>query len=73
MSCMECTDMYSQHPKILPVWLGGQNAISSSYGIHLTKKNIPPESGRRAGRNGVGFVGFWALSFLRIFHALTGF
>jgi hypothetical protein len=35
-------------------------------------KIIPPESGRRAGRHGVGFVGFRALSFLSIFHALTG-
>ena len=35
------------------------------------KVNIPPESGRWAGRNGVGFVGFRALSFLSIFHALT--
>jgi hypothetical protein len=35
-------------------------------------KIIPPESGRRAGRHGVGFVGFRALSFLSIFHALIG-
>jgi hypothetical protein len=35
-------------------------------------KIIPPESGRRAGRHGVGFVGIRALSFLSIFHALTG-
>jgi hypothetical protein len=29
--------------------------------------NIPPESGRRDGRNGAGFVAFRALSFLSIF------
>jgi hypothetical protein len=37
------------------------------------KNIIPLESGRRARRNGVGFVGFRALSFLSIFQALTGF
>jgi hypothetical protein len=37
------------------------------------KVNIPPESGRRDGRNGVGFVAFRALSFLSIFQALSGF
>jgi hypothetical protein len=35
--------------------------------------NIPPESGRRDGRNGTGFVAFRALSFLSIFQALSGF
>jgi hypothetical protein len=33
-------------------------------------KIIPPESGRRAGRHGVGFVGIRALSFLSISYAL---
>jgi hypothetical protein len=37
------------------------------------KVNIPPESGRRDGRNGTGFVAFRALSFLSIFQALSGF
>jgi hypothetical protein len=37
------------------------------------KVNIPPESGRRDGRNGIGFVAFRALSFLSIFQALSGF
>jgi hypothetical protein len=36
-------------------------------------KIIPPESGRRDGRNGTGFVAFRALSFLSIFQALSGF
>jgi hypothetical protein len=35
-------------------------------------KIIPPESGRRDGRNGIGFVAFRALSFLSIFQALSG-
>jgi hypothetical protein len=33
----DCTDRYSQHPKIFPVWLGGQIAISPSYGLRLRK------------------------------------
>jgi hypothetical protein len=37
------------------------------------KVNIPPESGRRDEHNGVGFIGFQALSFLSIFQALSGF
>jgi hypothetical protein len=37
------------------------------------KVNIPPESGRRDGRNGVVFIRFRALSFLSIFQALSGF
>ena len=37
------------------------------------KVNIPPESGRRDGRNGIGFIAFRALSFLSIFQALSGF
>jgi hypothetical protein len=37
------------------------------------KVNIPPESGRRDGRNGTCFVAFQALSFLSIFQALSGF
>jgi hypothetical protein len=37
------------------------------------KVNIPPESGRRDRRNGIGFVAFRALSFLSIFQALSGF
>ena len=36
-------------------------------------KIIPLESGRRDGRNGVGFIRFRALSFLSIFHALIAF
>jgi hypothetical protein len=36
------------------------------------KKIIPPESGRRDRCNGVSFIKFRALSFLSIFHALTG-
>ena len=36
-------------------------------------KIIPPESGRRDGRNGTGFIAFRALSFLSIFQALSGF
>jgi hypothetical protein len=39
----------------------------------FNKVNIPPESGRRDRCNGVGFIGFQALSFLSIFQALTGF
>ena len=35
--------------------------------------NIPPKSGRRDRRNGIGFVAFRALSFLSIFQALSGF
>ena len=34
---MDCTDRYSQHPKFLPVWLGGQITISPPYGLHLRK------------------------------------
>jgi hypothetical protein len=37
------------------------------------KVNIPLESGRRDGRNGIGFVTFRALSFFSIFQALSGF
>jgi hypothetical protein len=37
------------------------------------KVNIPLESGRRDGRNGIGFIAFRALSFLSIFQALSGF
>jgi hypothetical protein len=37
------------------------------------KVNIPPESGRRDRRNGIGFVTFRELSFLSIFQALSGF
>jgi len=37
------------------------------------KVNIPLESGRQDGCNGVGFIRFWALSFLSIFQALSGF
>jgi hypothetical protein len=35
--------------------------------------NIPPESRRRDGRNGIGFITFRALSFLSIFQALSDF
>ena len=35
----------------------------------FAKVNIPPESGRRDGRNGIGFIAFRALSFLSIFQA----
>ena len=37
------------------------------------KVNIPPESGRWDGCNGTDSVAFWALSFLSIFQALSGF
>jgi hypothetical protein len=45
----------------------------SSIRTPFDEVNIPPESGRRAGRNGTGFVAFRALSFLSIFQALSGF
>jgi hypothetical protein len=35
------------------------------------KVNIPPESGRRDGHNGTGFVAFQALSFFIVFQALV--
>jgi hypothetical protein len=66
VSCTDCTDRYSQHPKKIIVCLGGQNAISSSVQTLFDKVNIPSELGRRDGHNGVGFVGFRALSFLSI-------
>jgi hypothetical protein len=33
----DCRDRYSQHPKILSVWLGEQITITSPYGLCLRK------------------------------------
>jgi hypothetical protein len=83
-----CTDIPRQHtdmPHQHPYGLYGLH--SQQFFAYLTywterdifsirslfeKVNIPPESRRRDGRNGIGFVAFQALSFLSIFQALSG-
>jgi hypothetical protein len=83
---VSCTDMPRQHCTACHVAV--RPAQSASFFACLTFRterdifsirtpfdevNIPPESGRRDGRNGIGFVAFRALSFLSIFQALSGF
>jgi hypothetical protein len=57
----DCTDRYSHHPKnfaCLP-WRTDRDIFSIR--TPFEKVNIPPESGRRDGRNGTVFVAFRAL------------
>jgi hypothetical protein len=79
----QCMDMSRQRPYGLYGLHSRQKKISCltfrtecdifSIRIPFDKVNIPPESGRRDGRNGIGFVAFRSLSFLSIFQALSGF
>jgi hypothetical protein len=68
--CTDCTDRYSQQSQNFACLARRTECDIFLIRTPFAIKIIPPESGRRAGRHGVGFVGFRALSFLSIFHAL---
>jgi len=77
--------LHSQHDDVISVdfwpvdlWLStclGFRSERDNFRIRslFEKVNISSELGRWDGRNGKGFVAFWALSFLSIFQALSSF
>jgi hypothetical protein len=60
VSCTDCTDRYSQH-QIFACLARRTDRDNFSIRTPFEKVNIPPESGRRDGRNGTIFVAFRAL------------
>jgi hypothetical protein len=63
--------LYS-HPFFLPIWVFEKKCDIFCTRSSFDKVNIWPKSGRRDRCNGVGFVGFQALSFFEPFLALSG-
>jgi hypothetical protein len=82
LPCVVCTNMPRQRPyglyglhsqQFFPCLTFQTECDIFSIRTPFDKVNIPPESGRQDGRNGIGFIAFRALSFLSIFQALSGF
>jgi hypothetical protein len=59
--CTDCTDWYSQHLIFFACLAWRTDRDIFSIRSPFDKVNIPPESGRRDGRNGTVFVAFRAL------------